>query len=277
MTSDASFVEWVRQAQLGDQESIERLAEMARQRLAPYIYRLTLNPDLTEDLLQETLLKMVESLKGLRQPDAFWHWLFRTALGVTQHHYRDRAREQKMEFSAQNLTRMREIADGDHDDGLNSAMRRELSEAVLESVAQLRLTYRSVLTLRCYEQMPYAEIASIMGCKELRARVLFFRARHALAHQLKHRGFGKGLLVTALGLFGVLTAPAKGVAANSVSASTLHVGAAATLAGLAGTPQGIAVAVIAALSASLTLEQFVCAILIGAVALISFVVAINWS
>ncbi len=277
MTTDDGFVQLVRQAQRGDPASTERLAELARQRLFPYLYRLTLNHDLTGDLLQETLLKMIENLKDIRQPERFWHWLFRTALGVAQHHYRDRAREQEIEFSALSLKRLKEYLKEDHDDGLNHLMRQELSEATLEAVAQLRLTYRSVLTLRCYEQMSYAEIASLMGCKELRARVLFFRAKHALSRQLKRRGFGKGLLVTALGLFEILTAPADSAAAGTVSTASLHVGIAGTLAGAAGTPPGIAVAATAAaLSVSLTLEHFIYATLFGALVLISFVVALYW-
>ena len=277
MATDTGFVQLVKQAQLGDQDSTERLAELARQRLFPYLYRLTLNHDLTGDLLQETLLKMIESLKDIRQPDRFWHWLFRTALGVAQHHYRDRARKQEVEFSALSVRRLKEYLNEDRDDGLNRLMRQELSEAILEAVAQLRLTYRSVLTLRCYEQMSYAEIASLMGCKELRARVLFFRARHALSRQLQRRGFGKGLLLTALGLFGVLTAPADSTAAGTVSAASLQVGIAGTLAGVAGTPSGVALAATAAaLSVSLTLEHFVYAALFGCLVLVSFIVALYW-
>jgi RNA polymerase sigma-70 factor (ECF subfamily) len=276
MTTDAGFVQLVEQAQLGDRDSTERLAELAKQRLYPYLYRLTLNHDVTGDLLQEALLKMVENLKDIRQPDRFWSWLFRTALGVAQHHYRDRAREQEIEFSALSLKRLQKYLDEDHDDGLNHLMRKELSEAILEAVAQLRLTHRSVLTLRCYEQMSYAEIASLMGCKELRARVLFFRARHALSRQLKRRGFGKSLLLTALGLFEILTAPADSAAVGTVSGASLHVGAAATLAGVAGTPSGIALIVTAA-GLSLTLEHFVYAVLLGVFVLISFVVALLWN
>lgn len=276
MTPETDLVELVRQAQLGDQESIERLAEMARQRLSPYVYRLTLDHDVAEDLLQETLLKMIEALKDLRQPESFWSWLFRTALGVVQHHYRDRGRQRRLERSAQDLAPMRDHIHTDHEDGLSHAMRRELSEAVLEAMAQLKLNYRSILTLRCYEQMSYAEIASTIGCKELRARVLFFRARHSLARQLKSRGFGGSLLLTALGLFGALTAPTDEIAAGTVSASAIKVGIPATLAGWAGTPHGIAVTTITALCASLTLEHLVYAIVFGTVAFISFVVALNW-
>ena len=43
---------------------------------------------------------MVERIKELECPERFWGWLFRTALGVVQHYYRDRAREQAIALSA---------------------------------------------------------------------------------------------------------------------------------------------------------------------------------
>ena len=66
MEMENDFAEWVRQAQGGDRVSLDRLAEGARQRLYAYIYRLTMNHDLAQDLLQETLLKnyiLVDSLE----------------------------------------------------------------------------------------------------------------------------------------------------------------------------------------------------------------------
>ena len=91
MDTENDFAQLVRQAQLGDRISLDRLAEGARQRLYAYIYRLTLNHDLAQDLLQETLLKMVENIKELEHPERFWSWLFRTAMGIVQHYYRDLA------------------------------------------------------------------------------------------------------------------------------------------------------------------------------------------
>jgi len=257
MDTENGFVQLVRQAQLGDRVSLDRLAEGARQRLYAYIYRLTLNHDLAQDLLQETLLKMVENMKELEHPERFWSWLFRTALGNVQHYYRDLAREQAIEFSSISRNRLSQYLCEDHDDGLNRAMRKELSETIVDAMARLRLTYRNVLMLRCFEQMSFAEISEIMGCKELRARVLFYRARHSLGRQLSRRGLGKGLLVTALGVFGLLTAPADSAPAGTVTAASLNVGLVATLVGHAGTPSGMAVVVtIAGFSLTLTMEHF---------------------
>ena len=51
----------VRDAQRGDRESLSRLTQLAQRPLSIYIYRLTFDHDLTQDLLQETLLQMVKS------------------------------------------------------------------------------------------------------------------------------------------------------------------------------------------------------------------------
>jgi RNA polymerase sigma-70 factor (ECF subfamily) len=271
----------VRQAQLGDPQSMDRLAEAARHRLAAYIYRLTLNHDLTQDLLQETLLKMIERIKDVEHPDRFWPWLFRTALGQVQHHYRDRARARELEFSSASRQRLSDYLSREHDDGLNYVIRKELADTIVEAMAQLKLTYRNVLTLRCYEQLSYAEIADQMGCKEMGARILFFRAKHSLNRRLARRGFGGSLLVTALGLFGLLTTPADGAsAAGTVSAATLQVGTAAAIAGFAGTPKGVAAMLTAAgmtFTFTLTFEHFLYAALVGGVVLISLVAcSVDW-
>ncbi len=275
MDMENDFDQWVRQAQLGDRVSLDRLAEGARQRLYAYIYRLTMNHDLAQDLLQETLLKMIENIKELEHPERFWSWLFRTALGVVQHHYRDLSREQAIEFSTVSRKRLSQYLSEDGDDGLNRAIRKELSETIVDAMARLRLTHRNVLMLRCFEEMSFAEIGEVMGCKELRARVLFYRARHSLSRQLARRGLGKGLLLTALGVFGLLTAPAGTASAGTVNAASLKVGLVASAVGKAGTPSGVAAIVTAAgFTFTLTTEHFIVFTFLFALVLVSFVIGL---
>ncbi len=277
MDAEEGFSQLVRQAQLGDRQSLDRLAEAVAPRLQAYIYRLTLNHDLAQDLLQETLLKMVERIKELEHPERVWGWLFRTALGQVQHYYRDRARAQAIEFSPRSRKRLSEYLAEDHEDGLSYAMRRELCEATVDAMARLQLTYRNVLSLRCFEQMSYAEIAEALECKELRARVLFFRAKRCLSRQLVRRGFAKGLLVTALGLFGWLTSPGDSASAGAVTASSLSVGTVAKFVGLAGTSSGVAVIIsVAGVSVTLTTEHFVYALFLLGLACFSVLVALLW-
>jgi len=80
-----------------------------------------------------------------------------------------------------------------------------------------------------------------MGCSEMAAQVLFFRAKRSLKRQLSKQGFGKRWLLMALGLFARITTPAKAspVSITVTSAST-RVGLITTVIGTMGTKLGIA-------------------------------------
>jgi len=257
----------VSRARIGDQESMSQLAEVVQGRLLTYIYRLTLNYDLAQDLLQETLLEMVKSLKELRKVDRFWAWLFRTALSKVQHHFRDQRRKRTVQMSMFDEEYLLKRTSQDGDDGLSKLIREELSDAIFEAMKKVKVKHRNVLVLRCLEQMPYSEIATIMDCNELKARVLFFRAKHSLKKRLSQRGFGRGLLLMSLTLFGIITTPAKATSVTStVSAASVDVGFPAAVIGFLGTNLGIAVAtVVAAITLTLVIKAvlyvtaFICA------------------
>ncbi len=110
---------------------------------------------------------------------------------------------------------------------------------------QMKQQYRAVLSLRCFDQLSYSELAVAMECSEVRARVLFYRAKQALKKQLSHQGLKKGLLLMCLGLFGRLTAPTR-AATVTVSASSVRVGVMTAVIATAGTKLGIATVTAAA-------------------------------
>ena len=275
MDEDAGNLKLIEKARLGYREDVGELARIAEPRVFAYIYRLTLNDDLARDLTQETLLKMVESVKDLKRPDRFWSWLFRTALGGVQHHFRDR-REQALHISQMSGERLSKLLSADRNDGLSAAMRNELSEAVCQAIARLRLAYRNVLVLRCFEQLSFAQVAEAMQCKPLHARVLLYRARRSLARQLCQRGFSKTLLLTALGLFGVITAPTEAAStASTVTAASLDVGPLAVLVAAATGKLIIpAAGAIAAVAVGVTLENLLVGCAVFAFVFISFVIAL---
>ena len=252
-----------------------QLAERVEARLLTYIHRLTLNFDLSQDICQQTLGKMVKSLDTLEHIDRFWSWLLRHAMGEVQHYFRDQQRKHRAEVKALNAKYFQEYVAQNQRDGLNEAARIELSDIMYEAIAQLRLTYRNVLILRCYEDLSFAEIAEFMDCKELRARVLFFRAKHALKSNLARKGFGKDTLLTGLSLFGILTLSTEASsAACSVNAATLHIGFLGTVAGSLSTNTAVFLATIAtAVMAGITTERLVLSLVIIGLVLVGMAFA----
>ncbi|HIJ52041.1 MAG TPA: RNA polymerase sigma factor [Planctomycetes bacterium] len=218
----------VKKAQLGDKECLNRLAEAARVRLREYVQRLTLQEDLTEDIVQESILEMFKVFDKLKKADRFWNWLDGIAFNKVRSHYGRRWRHKTVSLSDAGC----EIAETNSPDGLAEMVTAELKQIVIKSMHRLQPRHRAVLTMRCYKGMKYSEIAELMKCSEFGVQALFYRAKKALAKELSHHGLGKGSLLTALLLFGKMTATSEAAAANvSVTAAATKVGLAAGLVG----------------------------------------------
>lgn len=230
MAGNDNYIDLVKQAQLGDEECLNRLAELARERLREYVYRLTLDNDLTQDILQESMIEMFKFLDTLEKAERFWPWLRTIAANKIRRHYGQKWRRKTISMSEMEDRRMQK----DSQEGVVDLVSQELKQIVFAAMHQLTPRHRHILVLRCYEKMKYSEIAEDMGCSEFAARALFCRAKRALAKQLSRRGLGRGYLLTALVLFGKLTATSEAAAANiSVTAATVGVGATASLAVMA--------------------------------------------
>ena len=219
----------IKKARLGDRESLDRLAEVARVHLREYVFRLTLQEDLTEDIVQESILEMFKVFDKLKKADRFWAWLHGIATNKIRSHYGKKWRHKTTSLSDVAHVMTTE----ENQNALADMVNQELKLIVLKSMRELSPRHRAVLTMRCYKEMAYSDIARLMGCSEFGAQALFYRAKKALAKKLSGHGLGKGYLLTALVLFGKLTASTEASAANiSVTATTLKVGLAASLAAM---------------------------------------------
>ncbi|UCD49509.1 MAG: RNA polymerase sigma factor [Phycisphaerales bacterium] len=232
MDSKAGYIELVERARQGDRQSLNELATMARERLRVYVYRLTQNQDLTQEIVQESLLEMCRVLGKLKQTDRFWSWLYGIATNKLHRHHRT-------EKALRNAAAAEERRRGpmkERQGGLENLVSQELKQIVSKAMQKLRTRHKAVLVMRCYDGMTYAEIADSMGCTEFSTRMLFVRAKRALQKELSRNGFGKGSLLAALIVFGKITAPSEAAAAQlTVPVAATQVGVLASLASLATT------------------------------------------
>lgn len=229
-------VELVERARQGDKASLDELATMARERLRVYVYRLTQKDDLTQEIVQESLLEMCKILGKLQKTDRFWPWLYGIATNKLHRHYRT---EKAMRHAAAAEERRQQTI-REREEGFEGLVGEELKQIVSNAMQKLRTRHKAVLVMRCYDGMSYGEIAESMGCNEFSIRMLFVRAKRALQKELLRNGFGRGSLLAALIVFGKMTAPSKAAAAQlTVPAAALKVGLAASVAGMATSATGI--------------------------------------
>ncbi len=133
---------------------------------------------------------------------------------------------------------------------LANAVGKELKDTIFLVMRRLKPRYRAVLTLRCYRQMTFQNIAHSLQCSEFSAKMQFYRARRTLQKQLSRQGFGRGAFITGMLLFGKMTASSEAAAKGlAISAATTKVGVAAGLAAVATSKAAIlSIAVAGAIS-----------------------------
>ena len=178
MNECSGYIPFLVGARSGDQTAMGRLAVLVWERLYPFVFRTTLDRDAAEDILQETLLAMVRRLGSLRDDDRFWPWIYRIAWSKIRNRLRDRQLRSFYE---------RMVHRDSHDsalDPLDAQVREETLREVELAIAQLSHHQRDVLHLRCYEDLPYTEIAARTQTTPEKARVHFHRAKKSLKKQL---------------------------------------------------------------------------------------------
>ena len=220
----------IARARRGDRQSLDELATLARERLRTYVYRMTQDDDLAQEIVQETLFEMCKALGKLKSNDRFWPWLHGIATNKLKRFYRTERTQRNL--AANSAKRKASMAD--RQDGLENLVSEELKGIVSAAIKRLRVRHKAVLIMRCYDGMTHSEIAESLGCSEFSTRMLFLRAKRALQRELSRNGFAKGSLLTAMVVFGKMTAPSEAAAAKiSVTAAATKVGLLAEVAALA--------------------------------------------
>ena len=107
-----------------------------------------------EDLVQETMLRMVRSVKGLRSREHLKPWMFRIARGVLADHWKRRQRGHRYELASEALA----ISAGGSRDATN-----ELAGGLRVFTSRWPERYREVLELSELQELPHREIAMRLG------------------------------------------------------------------------------------------------------------------
>ncbi|MDN4524351.1 RNA polymerase sigma factor SigY [Fictibacillus fluitans] len=83
----------IQQAKKGDQHALSLLLQQNYSILFHYLLKITMNRPLTEDLVQETMLKCIQKIGMYQEKAKFSSWL----ISIASHLYMDQIRKQKTE------------------------------------------------------------------------------------------------------------------------------------------------------------------------------------
>jgi len=143
--------------------------------------RVTCNAADAEDALQETWFDLAQGIAGFRAEAKLSTWLFRIAI-------RHAARIKSRRHSRATLELDEAGAVPGGQDPSRAAEELDAARRLLGAIAQLPLEQRIVLGLAVGDELPYAEIAGILGVPEGTVSSRLHAAREGLRSRLERRG-----------------------------------------------------------------------------------------
>jgi RNA polymerase sigma-70 factor, ECF subfamily len=178
----------VERAQAGDKRAFELLVIKYQRKVERLLSRIVRDAGEVEDVAQESFIKAYRALAGFRGDSAFYTWLYRIAVNTAKNYLISQGRRAptSTDFDAEeaegfeDATGLRDIATPDAE-----LMSKQIGQIVNKTIEALPDELRTAITLREIDGMSYEEIAQIMDCPIGTVRSRIFRAREAVAEQLR--------------------------------------------------------------------------------------------
>ena len=178
----------VTRAQGGDKQAFSLLVEKYQRKLARLLSRFIRDPAEVEDVTQEAFIKAYRALPAFRGDSAFYTWLYRIGINTAKNYLMAMGRRAptSTEIEAEEAEGFEE---GEQLRDINTPesvlLSNEIAETVNATIEGLPEELRRAIQMRELEGMSYEDIAKVMDCPIGTVRSRIFRAREAIAEQLR--------------------------------------------------------------------------------------------
>jgi RNA polymerase sigma-70 factor, ECF subfamily len=166
----------------GDDSAFERLVEKHSGQVYALLTRFLGVHPAREDLVQEVFLRVVRARERYVHTARFTTWLYRIVFNIAVNHTQRRHPAAASLDSVRDddhgpIPQVRDERMADPGDGLE---RQDVIDAVQHAISDLPDNQRMALVLAKYEDMPYTQIADVLGSTEKAIKSLIHRARESL-------------------------------------------------------------------------------------------------
>lgn len=147
----------------GDENSLAILIKRHKQKIYSFIYSKVFDRDITEDVFQDTFIKVIRTLKlgKYNEEGKFLPWVMRIAHNLVIDHFRKNNRMPKFDNSTDF-----DIFSVISDSSLNaekSIIKSQVEEDVRRLIEELPEDQKQVLIMRMYNDMSFKEISDNTG------------------------------------------------------------------------------------------------------------------
>jgi RNA polymerase sigma-70 factor (ECF subfamily) len=178
----------VQRVQRGEKAAFDLLVIKYQRKIFRLLSRLIRDPAEVEDVAQEAFIKAYRALPNFRGDSAFYTWLYRIAINTAKNWLVSQGRRAPTSTEA-DIEEAETFDDGEQLRDLNTPdamlLTKQVANAVNRAIEQLPEDLKTAIVLRELEGLSYEEIAETMNCPIGTVRSRIFRAREAIAEELR--------------------------------------------------------------------------------------------
>lgn len=165
----------------GNEEAIQMVLARYKKPVFNFALRLLANRADAEDVTSEVFIALLGGRYSSQAQAKFSTWLFTVARNTCLTKIRQRKKIQFLWFKDRQTGQEGYLDCEDPTARASELLQQQEQTAYLKAaIARLPVEQREALILRAYQEMPYVEIAQVLGCSLEKVKVLIFRARQRL-------------------------------------------------------------------------------------------------
>ncbi|SFR33427.1 RNA polymerase sigma-70 factor, ECF subfamily [Robiginitalea myxolifaciens] len=165
----------MQQVQGGDLRKMGVLYQRYNRKLFGYFYKMNGDAALSEDLVQNLFIRLIDYRHTFSGSGSFASWVFRTARNLQYDHFKANGKH-PVSYTGEPWQLSKSAAVLAEDEGVREGLIRDLRNAMDSLPAE----QREILVLSKLRGLTFIEIASILDCTEGAAKVRAHRALKAL-------------------------------------------------------------------------------------------------
>jgi RNA polymerase sigma-70 factor, ECF subfamily len=177
------------------EENFRQLYERRYAQIRRFFQRKGFSPEDSHELTQETFLSVYKGLKDFRQESSFDNWMFSIAENIWRSELERRkakkrdapliSLDQEPASETDDFSPLVERIVDPKPDQLNRAIEKEKSQKLHEAMQQLPEHQRRCTELRIVHELPYKEIANLMGIEINTVKAHLHQAKKHLEKKLR--------------------------------------------------------------------------------------------
>jgi len=178
-------------AQKGDRDSFGHLVDRFQTRIYSFCYQFFRDRDVAAEMAQETFLRAYKYIKKYDPNKKFSTWIYSIAKNICIDEKRKMDRSRTVPIEDVNPASIQSSQQSQHlKDPSQISLHLEDRMLLEAAIAKLPDKYRAAIILCYFQELPYQEIADILGLSLNLVKVRIFRAKKQLLEILKEKQEG---------------------------------------------------------------------------------------